>query len=62
MGHWEETPTFRLIFVSGHTRKSGDAIATSDLPLTADIKRTSMEMSKPSAQTVEGLRAVEACG
>jgi hypothetical protein len=31
---------------SGQTRKSGDAIATSELPLKADIKRTSREVRK----------------
>jgi hypothetical protein len=30
----------------GQKRKSGDAIATSDLPLKADIKRTSREVRK----------------
>jgi hypothetical protein len=32
--------------VVGQKRKSGDAIATSDLPLKADIKRTSREVRK----------------
>ena len=30
----------------GQTRKSGDAIATSDLPLKADVKQTSREVRK----------------
>jgi hypothetical protein len=40
----------------GQKRKSGDAIATSDLPLKADIKRTSREVRKvPEADMAMGL-------
>ena len=46
IGFSRRTVSFRAspMSESGQKRKSGDAIATSDLPLKADIKRTSREV------------------